>query len=50
MHKGLGTSTSEEAREYFSDLGLHKKSFSYSGRDDDLALTMAFGKAGAKYF
>eukprot|EP01128_Nolandella_sp_AFSM9_P010842 TRINITY_DN755_c0_g1_i1.p1 TRINITY_DN755_c0_g1~~TRINITY_DN755_c0_g1_i1.p1 ORF type:complete len:1060 (-),score=322.66 TRINITY_DN755_c0_g1_i1:76-3219(-) len=44
-YKGLGTSTSEEAHEYFSDLARHKKDFAYTGPEDDKAIVMAFGKA-----
>ena len=41
-YKGLGTSTSAEAQEYFSDLGSHEISFTYSGADDDDLIDMAF--------
>lgn len=30
-YKGLGTSTSQEAREYFSNINLHRKAFTWSG-------------------
>lgn len=38
----MGTSTTTEAREYFSALTKHKKEFKYSGEEDDKALKMAF--------
>eukprot|EP00210_Caulerpa_lentillifera_P001755 g1685.t1 len=41
-YKGLGTSTAKEAREYFRNLGLHRK----SQRDDD-AIELAFSKKRA---
>ena len=34
-YKGLGTSTSKEAKEYFSDMDLHRIPFKYSGSEDD---------------
>ncbi|KAI6238589.1 DNA topoisomerase 2 [Aphelenchoides fujianensis] len=43
-YKGLGTSTTKEAREYFSDLNRHQIRFSYSGQDDDNAVELAFSK------
>ena len=43
-YKGLGTSTSEEAREYFGNIDLHRKNFLYKGPEDDKAIVMAFGK------
>ena len=30
-YKGLGTSTTKEAREYFSDIGRHRKEFIWQG-------------------
>ena len=36
-YKGLGTSTSAEAKEYFSDLGQHKLDFAFSGASTLLA-------------
>eukprot|EP00927_Polykrikos_kofoidii_P065325 TRINITY_DN6109_c0_g1_i1.p1 TRINITY_DN6109_c0_g1~~TRINITY_DN6109_c0_g1_i1.p1 ORF type:complete len:2348 (-),score=532.90 TRINITY_DN6109_c0_g1_i1:289-6285(-) len=42
-YKGLGTSTSQEAREYFSDLTAHELCFEHSGTDmDDDLIDMAF--------
>ncbi|KAM7370981.1 hypothetical protein PAMP_010487 [Pampus punctatissimus] len=43
-YKGLGTSTSQEAKEYFSDMGRHRIPFKYSGPEDDEAITLAFSK------
>ncbi|XP_052812946.1 DNA topoisomerase 2-alpha-like isoform X2 [Mya arenaria] len=43
-YKGLGTSTSKEAKEYFSDMVRHKIDFKYSGTEDDAAINLAFNK------
>uniref|UniRef100_A0A336LDC4 DNA topoisomerase 2 n=1 Tax=Culicoides sonorensis TaxID=179676 RepID=A0A336LDC4_CULSO len=43
-YKGLGTSTSAEAREYFEDMDRHRILFKYEGSSDDDAITMAFAK------
>merc|ERR1719228_2283743 len=43
-YKGLGTSTSKEAKEYFSDMIRHKIKFRYDGRTDDDSITLAFSK------
>uniref|UniRef100_A0A8R1DUW9 DNA topoisomerase 2 n=1 Tax=Caenorhabditis japonica TaxID=281687 RepID=A0A8R1DUW9_CAEJA len=43
-YKGLGTSTSKEAKEYFSDMLRHRIRFKYGGVDDDNAVDMAFSK------
>ncbi|XP_054287254.1 DNA topoisomerase 2-like isoform X2 [Macrosteles quadrilineatus] len=43
-YKGLGTSTSKEAKEYFSDLGRHRIMFRYGGVNDDKQIEMAFSK------
>ena len=47
-YKGLGTSTSAEAREYFSELENHELTFTHSGtcEDDDL-IDMAFNSKRA---
>jgi DNA topoisomerase-2 len=42
-YKGLGTSTSQEAKEYFSDLGTHRIDFSWDDNADDM-IDMAFAK------
>lgn len=43
-YKGLGTSTTAEAKEYFSDLKTHQIDFCYDGDDDSDAIDMAFSK------
>ncbi|XP_023805347.1 DNA topoisomerase 2-alpha [Oryzias latipes] len=43
-YKGLGTSTSQEAKEYFSDMERHRIPFKYSGPEDDEAISLAFSK------
>nr|CAD7193744.1 unnamed protein product [Timema douglasi] len=43
-YKGLGTSTSKEAKEYFSDMSRHRIKFKYAGPQDDANITMAFSK------
>ncbi|RCN39976.1 DNA gyrase/topoisomerase IV, A subunit [Ancylostoma caninum] len=43
-YKGLGTSTSKEAKEYFSDMVRHRIRFKYGGAEDDNAVDMAFSK------
>lgn len=42
-YKGLGTSTSAEAKEYFSHLGTHQIDFAWDPRTDDM-VDMAFAK------
>lgn len=43
-YKGLGTSTSKEAKEYFSDMDRHRIPFKYGGTEDDSSLNLAFSK------
>ncbi|EFJ45103.1 hypothetical protein VOLCADRAFT_94598 [Volvox carteri f. nagariensis] len=43
-YKGLGTSTKEEAQEYFSRLNLHRKEFVWTGDEDGDAIELAFSK------
>ncbi|KAK8401478.1 hypothetical protein O3P69_001004 [Scylla paramamosain] len=43
-YKGLGTSTSKEAKEYFTDMLRHRVIFDYSGAQDDHSIQMAFSK------
>lgn len=43
-YKGLGTSTSAEAKEYFSDLDRHRINFKYQGVQDDTMIDLAFSK------
>ena len=40
----MGTLTSKEAMEYFSDMQLHRIKFEYKSESDDLAIQMAFSK------
>lgn len=42
-YKGLGTSTSQEAKEYFTNIDTHKIDFEWNGQSDD-AIDMAFAK------
>ncbi|CAH8866181.1 unnamed protein product [Trichobilharzia szidati] len=44
-YKGLGTSTSKEAKEYFSDMNRHRIRFRYSGAEDDGSIQLAFDKS-----
>jgi DNA topoisomerase-2 len=41
-YKGLGTSTSKEAKEYFSDLKRHQISFVRNGKEDNKDIDMVF--------
>ncbi|CAI2349655.1 unnamed protein product [Caenorhabditis sp. 36 PRJEB53466] len=43
-YKGLGTSTSNEAREYFSQLPLHVVNFKLANEQDDEAIRMVFDR------
>ncbi|ALC39502.1 Top2 [Drosophila busckii] len=43
-YKGLGTSTSKEAKEYFQDMDRHRILFKYDGQVDDDNIVMAFAK------
>lgn len=43
-YKGLGTSDSKEAKEYFSDMARHRIQFSYQGQQDDDHIVLAFSK------
>eukprot|EP01124_Arcella_intermedia_P025698 TRINITY_DN4655_c0_g1_i1.p1 TRINITY_DN4655_c0_g1~~TRINITY_DN4655_c0_g1_i1.p1 ORF type:complete len:1078 (+),score=357.45 TRINITY_DN4655_c0_g1_i1:1291-4524(+) len=47
-YKGLGTSTPEEAIEYFEALNKHKKDFLHKSSEDDKAIVMAFANNDAK--
>lgn len=44
-YKGLGTSTRDEAKEYFHKLNIMP--YSYSGKDSDASIDLAFNKAKA---
>nr|CAB3267169.1 DNA topoisomerase 2-alpha [Phallusia mammillata] len=46
-YKGLGTSTSKEAKAYFADMNRHRVRFKYSGPEDDHTIDMAFNKKRA---
>ncbi|KAH0814448.1 hypothetical protein GEV33_008343 [Tenebrio molitor] len=41
---GLGTSTSKEAKEYFSNMERHRIRFRYQGQQDDDHIVLAFSK------
>ncbi|XP_066147852.1 DNA topoisomerase 2 isoform X2 [Euwallacea fornicatus] len=43
-YKGLGTSTSKEAKEYFSNMARHRIRFRYSGQEDDDHIVLAFSR------
>ncbi|KAL9175513.1 hypothetical protein ABFS82_02G117600 [Erythranthe guttata] len=43
-YKGLGTSTDKEGKEYFEDLGKHKKDFVWVDEQDGDAIELAFSK------
>jgi DNA topoisomerase-2 len=43
-YKGLGTSTSKEAKEYFQNMERHRVVFRYKDASDDDAIRMAFSK------
>lgn len=46
-YKGLGTSTNDEARQYFKDITKHVITFKYAGRTDDDLIELAFAKSKA---
>lgn len=46
-YKGLGTSTSAEAKEYFSDLAQHELGFSWTGSHEAALIEKAFSKSQA---
>lgn len=46
-YKGLGTSTSKEAKEYFENMDRHRIRFKYAGPTDDHHIELAFSKKGA---
>ncbi|VDK60288.1 unnamed protein product [Anisakis simplex] len=43
-YKGLGTSSAEEAREYFTQMRKHRIEYEYGGQEDDENIEMAFDK------
>lgn len=46
-YKGLGTSTAQDAREYFSNISKHVKSFCPLSADDKMLVDLAFNKKKA---
>ena len=46
-YKGLGTSTSDEAKEYFNDLNKHVKKFKPMDEEDCKLIEMVFAKKNA---
>eukprot|EP00960_Hanusia_phi_P003893 114767-Hanusia_phi.AAC.1 len=46
-YKGLGTSSSQEAKEYFSNLPLHQMDFAWEGAEDGEIIDMVFSKKRA---
>jgi len=46
-YKGLGTSTSKEAKEYFSQIDTHTLAYKYHGAECDTAIDLAFNKKKA---
>ncbi|XP_065845541.1 DNA topoisomerase 2-alpha-like isoform X2 [Oscarella lobularis] len=48
-YRGLGTSTANEAKEYFQDLEKHRVLFRYCGSSDDAAITLAFARGHAAW-
>ena len=46
-YKGLGTSSSAEAKEYFSNLALHQMDFAWEGAEDGEIIEMVFSKKRA---
>mmetsp|Transcript_39613 Transcript_39613/g.74286 ORF Transcript_39613/g.74286 Transcript_39613/m.74286 type:complete len:1275 (-) Transcript_39613:261-4085(-) len=46
-YKGLGTSTSKEAKEYFKNIDDHQLSFRWVSQQDDEAIDLAFNKKRA---
>lgn len=48
-YKGLGTSTSLEAKEYFKNIVAHRIKFNYRDDQDDDAIDLAFNKKRADH-
>ena len=44
-YKGLGTSTSKEAKLYFNNMERHRIPFAYFDPEDDAAIELAFSKS-----
>lgn len=47
-YKGLGTSTDQEAQEYFTGMTKHTINFKYTGKEDDDSIDLAFNKKRAE--
>lgn len=47
-YKGLGTSTDQEAQEYFQNMYKHTIEFKYKGKEDDDSIDLAFNKKRAE--
>lgn len=45
-YKGLGTSTREEAKEYFADIEEHRKTFTWASTDSNYSSLFARTAAG----
>lgn len=43
----MGTSSAEEAREYFAEMDRHRVQFVYGGEEDDESIRLAFDKSRA---
>lgn len=41
----MGTSSSKEAKDYFSDMHRHRIRFRYTGQEDDSSIQLAFDKS-----
>jgi DNA topoisomerase-2 len=48
-YKGLATHSEEEAREYFSNADQHRKSFVWTGDQDQEAITLAYNEEETAY-
>merc|ERR1712194_297888 len=46
-YKGLGTSTTQEAKEYFKNIDSHSLYFDYTGDQDDEQIDLAFNRKRA---
>jgi DNA topoisomerase-2 len=47
LFKGLGTSTTDDAKKYFNNMDKHRKEFKTATEDDRLLIDMAFNKKKA---
>ena len=46
-YKGLGTSTNQEAKEYFDKIDSHTLEFLYEGENDDNSIDLFFSRKKA---